>query len=326
MAKILVVAEILDDVLKKTTHSAITAARTIAQGTSGSFDILAIGKGTTTAVNDLAAFGAGCVLVADDDYFAGYVGERYSPTVAAAATGYDVVVITASVFGKDLAPRVASKLGAGYASDIAKVEVVGTKLAYKRAMYAGNAVATMEVTTPVQVVSVRQSEFTPAAASGGASPTKSVAVQKQASADRVEFVSLEEVKSERPELTEAKMVISGGRSLKSADNFRTVLEPLVDLLGAALGASRAACDAGYVANSLQIGQTGKVVAPQLYIAVGISGAIQHLAGMKNSKTIVAINKDAEAPIFQVADYGLVADLFKAVPELTDGVKKLRAEG
>ena len=326
MSKVLVVAEILNGALKKTTLSAITFARTAAQGTSGSFDILAIGKGAAGAAKDLAGFGAGSVLVADDEYFAGYVGERYSPTVAAASKGYDVVVVTASVFGKDLAPRVAAKLGAGYASDISRVEANGGKLTYKRPMYAGNAIATMEITSPVQVVSVRQAEFEAAAPSGGASATSNVAVEKQASADRVEFISLEEVKSERPELTEAKVVVSGGRSLKSSENFKTVLEPLVDAMGAAMGASRAACDAGYVPNNLQVGQTGKVVAPRLYVAVGISGAIQHLAGMKNSKTIVAINKDPEAPIFQVADYGLVADLFKAVPELTDAVKKVRAEG
>jgi electron transfer flavoprotein alpha subunit len=326
MAKVLVVAEILNGALKKTTHSAITFARNVAQGTNGSFDILAIGKGASAAAGELAGFGAGNVLVADDEYLAGYVGERYSPTVAAAAKGYDVIAVTASVFGKDLAPRVASKLGAGYASDISRVEVNGGKLTFKRPMYAGNAIATMEITTPVQVVSVRQAEFEAAAPSGGSSPQQKVNIEKQPAADRVEFLALEEVKSERPELTEAKVVVSGGRSLKSSENFKTVLEPLVDAMGAAMGASRAACDAGYVPNNLQVGQTGKVVAPRLYVAVGISGAIQHLAGMKNSKTIVAINKDPEAPIFQVADYGLVADLFKAVPELTDAVKKLRAEG
>jgi electron transfer flavoprotein alpha subunit len=328
MAKILVVAEITGGTLKKTTLSAITFARTAAQGTGGAFDILAIGKGASGAAKDLVGFGAGTVLIADDDYLANYVGERFAPTVAAVARtgGYDVVAFTASVFGKDLAPRVAARLGAGYASDISRVEVEGGRLVYKRPMYAGNAIATMEVTTPVQVVSVRQSEFAAAAPSGGASPTVNVGVEKNPVAERVEFLSFDEVKSSRPELTEARIVVSGGRSLKSAEGFKTVLEPLVDSLGAAMGASRAACDAGYVPNDLQVGQTGKVVAPQLYIAVGISGAIQHLAGMKNSKTIVAINKDPEAPIFQVADYGLVADLFKAVPEMVEGIKKLRAEG
>ena len=327
MAKILVVAEILNGTLKKTTLSAITFARTASQGTSGAFDILAIGKAAGNVTKDLAGFGAGKLLVADDEYFGGYVGERFSPTVATVAKtgGYDVVVATASVFGKDLAPRVATKLGAGYASDISRVEVQGGKLSYKRPMYAGNAIGAMEVTTALQVITVRQAEFEAAAPSGGASPSEKVAIEKQSSADRVEFLSMDEVKSSRPELTEAKVVVSGGRSLKSSDNFKTVLEPLVDAMGAAMGASRAACDAGYVPNDLQVGQTGKVVAPRLYVAVGISGAIQHLAGMKNSKTIVAINKDPEAPIFQVADYGLVADLFKAVPELTDAVKKVRAE-
>lgn len=328
MAKILVVAEISGGILKKSTLSAITFARTVAQATGGSFDIVAIGKGAANVAHELAGYGAGNVLVADDDYVANYVGERFSPTVATVARtgGYDVVAMTATVFGKDLAPRVAARLGAGLASDISRVEAVGGKLVYKRPMYAGNVIATMSIHTPVQVVTVRQSEFQPASPSGGQSAIQNVAVEKNPVADRVEFLSFEQIKSSRPELTEAKIVVSGGRGLKSAENFKTVLEPLVDALGAAMGASRAACDAGYVPNDLQVGQTGKVVAPQLYIAVGISGAIQHLAGMKNSKVIVAINKDPEAPIFQVADYGLVADLFKAVPELTEAIKKLRAEG
>jgi electron transfer flavoprotein alpha subunit len=329
MAKILVVAELGSGALKKTTHSAITFARTAAQGTAGSFDILALGKGAEGIASQLTGFGAGSVLVADDAYLADYVGERYSPTIAAVAKSgaYDVVVITASAYGKDLAPRVAARLDAGLASDIARVEVEGGKLAYKRPMYAGNAIATMTVTTPVHVVTVRQAEFEAATPSGGASMISKVSIEKQASADKVEFVAFEEsVKSARPELTEASTVVSGGRALKSAEGFKTVLEPLVDAFGAAMGASRAACDAGYVPNDLQVGQTGKVVAPKLYLAVGISGAIQHLAGMKNSKVIVAINKDPEAPIFQVADYGLVADLFKAVPELTEAVKQVKAEG
>jgi len=327
MAKILVVAETAGGSLKKTTHSALSFARTAASGTSGSFDILVLGQGLDGVVQSLRGFGAGTVHVADDAYFANYVGERFSPTVAAVvrAGNYDVVVVTASVFGKDLAPRVGGRLEAGVASDISRLEIVAGKLQYKRPMYAGNAVGTVQITTPIQVVSVRQAEFEAATPSGGESAVAKVSVEKQPSADRVEFLSLTEVKSSRPDLTEAKIVVSGGRALKSSEGFKTVLEPLVDALGAAMGASRAACDAGYVSNDLQVGQTGKVVAPQLYVAVGISGAIQHLAGMKNSKTIVAINKDPEAPIFQVADYGLVADLFKAVPEMTEKVKHLRAD-
>jgi len=322
MSKTLVIAESASGKLKKTTLGAISFARLVGRP----FDILVIGHGVGAVAEELRAYGAQSVLVSDDARFANYVGEAFTPTVAFAAKGYDVVVVTASSFGKDLAPRVAARLGAGLASDIARVVVDGAALAYKRPVFAGNATATMTVNTPVHVVSVRQSEFEAAAPSGGASTVSAVAAQDAPAAARVQFLSFDEVKSERPELAEARVVVSGGRSLKSAENFKTVLEPLVDAFGAALGASRAAVDAGYVPNDLQVGQTGKVVAPGLYVAVGISGAIQHLAGMKNSKVIVAINKDAEAPIFQLADYGLVGDLFKAVPELTEAVKKIRAEG
>ena len=322
MSKTLVIAETSGGKLKKTTLSAIAFATQAGRP----FDILVPGHNVEAAAAELQGYGAGKVLVADGADLANYVGELYAPTVADAAKGYDVVAVTASSFGKDLAPRVAARLGAGLASDISRVSSDGGALTYKRPMYAGNAIGAMQVTTAVQVVSVRQSEFEAATPSGGSSPVEKVAVSPAPLKGRVEFVSFDEVKSERPELTDAKVVVSGGRSLKSSDNFKTVLEPLVDVLGAAMGASRAAVDAGYVPNDLQVGQTGKVVAPRLYIAVGISGAIQHLAGMKNSRTIVAINKDAEAPIFQVADYGLVGDLFKVVPELTEAIKKLRAEG
>jgi len=221
-------------------------------------------------------------------------------------------------------PRVAARLSAGYVSDIRKVNAAGGSVSYERPMYAGNVFGTVSVNTPVQVVTVRQSELEAAAETGGASPIEEVAVTSDAAAQRVEFVSLQSQKSERPELTEAQTVVSGGRALKSGENFKVVLEPLVDAMGAAMGASRAAVDAGYVPGDLQVGQTGKVVAPNLYVAVGISGAIQHLAGMKGSKTIVAINKDKEAPIAQVADYFLVADLFTAVPEMAQKVKALKA--
>ncbi|MFO0607554.1 MAG: electron transfer flavoprotein subunit alpha/FixB family protein [Polyangiales bacterium] len=322
MSKILVVAETSGGRLKKTTHSAITFARKAGLP----FDIAVLGQGVGGAAEELRAFGAGAVIAVDDASLANFVAEAYAPTVADLAKkgGYTVVAMTASSFGKDLSPRVAVRLGAGLAPDISRVENQGGALVYKRPMYAGNATGTMQVTTPVQVVSVRQSEFEAAAPSGGASPVSAGAASPAPNAARVQFVSFEEVKSARPELTEARVVVSGGRSLKSAENFKTVLEPLVDAFGAAMGASRAAVDAGYVPNDLQVGQTGKVVAPGLYVAVGISGAIQHVAGMKNSKVIVAINKDAEAPIFQLADYGLVGDLFKVVPELTDAVRKARA--
>ena len=192
----------------------------------------------------------------------------------------------------------------------------------QRPMYAGNVLATVSIEGSPKVVSVRATAFDPAT-KGSKGEVEKVAVSIDAAAKKTKFVSFNEIKSDRPVLTEARIVVSGGRALKSGENFKTVLEPLVDALGAAMGASRAAVDAGYVPNDLQVGQTGKVVAPQLYIAVGISGAIQHLAGMKDSKIIVAINKDEEAPIFQVSDFGLVADLFKAVPEMVDEVKKLK---
>ncbi|MFO0756650.1 MAG: electron transfer flavoprotein subunit alpha/FixB family protein [Byssovorax sp.] len=320
MADVLVIAELAEGKLKKTTHSAVTFARQAAAALGGTYSILLIGAGASGAAAEAAALGAAKVLVADDASLAHYVAERYAPTVADIGKGFAVVVGTASAFGKDLLPRAAARLGAGYASDVTELIGAGGKLGYKRPMYAGNAFGICSINTAVQVVSVRQSAFAAAEPAGGASPVESVAVSAASgAASRVEFVSLDQVKSERPELTEAKVVVAGGRALK--EKFSDVLDPLADLLGAALGASRAACDAGYAPSDLQVGQTGKVVAPALYFAIGISGAIQHLAGMKGSKVIVAINKDGDAPIFQVSDYGLVADLFQAVPEL---VKQLRA--
>jgi electron transfer flavoprotein alpha subunit len=324
MANVLVVAEFSEGKLKKTTHSALTFAETVAKGTNGSFSILLIGGGAKAASAELAGFGAAKVFVADDASLADYVCERYAPTVVATAKkGFDVLVTAASSYGKDLMPRVAAALGAGYATDISSVKVEGGKLQYKRPMFAGNAYGWCEVTTAIQLVTVRQSEFAPAQPKGGNSPVEAVPVAPpSAGADRVQFVSLDQVKNERPELTEASVVVSGGRALK--ERFKEVLDPLADVLGAAVGASRAACDAGYAPSDLQVGQTGKVVAPKLYFAIGISGAIQHLAGMKGSKVIVAINKDGEAPIFQVADYGLVADLFTAIPELVSEIKKQKS--
>jgi len=318
MSNVLVIAELVDGHVRKSTHSAITFAR----NAGAPFSILLIGAGAQAAAGELAAFGAAKLLVADDASLKDALAERVAPTVAAVAKagGFDVVVVTASSFGKDLAPRVAAKLGAGYAPDIAGVKVDGGKLVFRRPMYAGNAYGYCEITTAVKVVSARQSEFTAAEPSGGASPVEAAAVAPaDAAAARVQFVSMEAAKSERPDLGEARVIVSGGRALK--ERFAEVLDPLASLVGAAVGASRAACDAGYAPPELQVGQTGRVVAPALYVAIGISGAIQHLAGMKGSKTIVAINKDPEAPIFQVADYGLVQDLFTAVPELVNELKK-----
>lgn len=322
MPNVLVVAEAAEGKLKKTTHSAVTFAKKAAAAVGGTYDLLLIGDGVAAAAADAAALGAAKVLVAEDASLKGYVAERYAPTVADLGKGYAVVVGTASAFGKDLLPRVAARLGAGYAGDITEVLVEDGKLAYKRPMFAGNAYGVCRVTTAVQVVTVRQSAFPAAEPGGAAAPIEKAAVSAPSgAAARIEFVALDQVKNERPELTEARVVVAGGRALK--ERFKEVLDPLADLFTAALGASRAACDAGYAASDLQVGQTGKVVAPQLYFAIGISGAIQHLAGMKGSKVIVAINKDGEAPIFQVSDYGLVADLFAAVPELVKAVQAAR---
>jgi len=323
MANVLVVAEFADGKVKKTTHSAITFARQAVEKTGGAFSILVIGSGAAAGAAEVKGFGAAKVIVADDPSLKNYLAETYAPTVAAAAKGFDVVVGTASAYGKDLMPRVAARLGGGYVGDITEVGADGGALTYKRPMFAGNAFGVAKIATPVHVVTVRQSAFQPAEPSGGESPVSEEKVAAVgAAASRVEFLGVETVKSERPELTEARVVVSGGRALK--EKFDEVLAPLADALGAAVGASRAACDAGYCPSDLQVGQTGKIVAPQLYFAIGISGAIQHLAGMKGSKVIVAINKDAEAPIFQVADYGLVADLFVAVPELVTKVKAAKA--
>jgi electron transfer flavoprotein alpha subunit len=317
MAGTLVIAELEGGKPRSTTFSAVAFAKQL----GAPFAILAIGPGAAGAANDLGGFGATKVITVDDPQVKDYVVEKFAPTVAKIAKdgGFDTVAVTASSFGKDLAPRVAAKLGAGYAPDINAVKVDGGKRLYRRPTYAGNAFSWLEITAPIQVVSVRQTEFAAAAPSGGASPVEAGAFAgADPAAARVEFVKVEVGKSERPDLGEARVVVSGGRSLK--EQFKQVLEPLADALGAAIGASRAACDAGYAAPELQVGQTGRTVAPQLYVAVGISGAIQHIAGMKASKTIVAINKDPEAPIFQISDYGLVADLFTAVPEMVKELK------
>ena len=322
MADILVVAEIVGGQVKKATFSAVGFARAASADLGGAFDILAIGAGAANVAGQLGGYGARKVLVADDASLAGYTTERFAPIAAAAGKAYGVVVATATTNGKDLLPRVAAKLGAGYAPDITGFKAEGGALSYKRPMYAGNAYGWMKINTAIQVVGVRQTDFAPAEPSGGASAVEKVAIVADPAAAQVEFLAFETVKSERPDLAEAKVVVSGGRSVK--EKFMEVLAPLADTLGGAIGASRAACDAGFAPTELQVGQTGKVVAPQLYIAVGISGAIQHLAGMKGSKVIVAVNKDPEAPIFQVADYGLVADLFATVPELTSAVKAAKA--
>jgi electron transfer flavoprotein alpha subunit len=300
---------------------AVRAGQVLAEKTGGTCSAAVLGTGVDELAAELATYGLKTVYAVEHAALEHYVADAYAQALAALATdhGFDAVVATSSAVGKDLLPRVAVRLDAGMACDITGINGDGT---FVRPMYAGNAIATISVDTPRKVVSVRATAFD-ASAKGATGAVERVAATIDAAALRMKFIGFNETKSDRPVLTEARIVVSGGRGLKNGENFTTVLEPLVDAMGAAMGASRAAVDAGFVPNDLQVGQTGKVVAPELYVAVGISGAIQHLAGMKDSKVIVAINKDEEAPIFQVADYGLVADLFKAVPDMKDAVEKLK---
>ena len=293
--------------MKDATLAAVTAA-----GKLGEVHLLVAGSGCATVAEQAAKVaGVAKVHLADDAAYAHGLAENVAPLVAQLMASHDAFVAPATTTGKNIAPRVAALLDVMQISDILSVE--GPKT-FTRPIYAGNAIATVESSDAKLVITVRGTAFEKAATEGGSVAIE--AVSGPGDAGLSSFVSSEIAKSERPELTSAKVIVSGGRALKDAATFEEVLTPLADKLGAGIGASRAAVDAGYVPNDYQVGQTGKIVAPEVYIAVGISGAIQHLAGMKDSKTIIAINKDEDAPIFQVADIGLVADLFKAVPELT----------
>ena len=303
---ILVIAEQTEGELNAQTLNAIAAAKEI----GGDIHVLVAGQNCGAAAEAAAKVeGVAKVLKADSAEYAHGLAENLAPLVVKLAADYSHLLAVANTFGKNLMPRVAALLDVQQISDISGVESADT---FVRPIYAGNAMATVQSNDPIKVITVRTTAFEPAAAEGGSTAIEEVASAGDAGLSR--FVGQELTQSDRPELTSARIVISGGRGMQSGDNF-VMLERLADKLGAAVGASRAAVDAGFVPNDYQVGQTGKVVAPDLYIAVGISGAIQHLAGMKDSKVIVAINKDEEAPIFQVADYGLVADLFQAVPEL-----------
>ncbi len=306
----LVIAEHDNAQLKSATLSAVAAAAAI----GGDIHVLVAGSGAQ-AVADQAAKVAGVskVILADGASLEYGLAENVAAQVLEIAGNYSHILFPATASGKNVAPRVAAKLDVAQISDIIAVESADT---FQRPIYAGNAIATVQSSDNVKVITVRTTAFDAAAAEGGSAAVEAVAAV--ADSGQSSFVGREFAKSDRPELAGASVVVSGGRGLGSAENFK-ILDPLADKLGAALGASRAAVDAGYAPNDWQVGQTGKIVAPQLYVAVGISGAIQHLAGMKDSKVIVAINKDAEAPIFGVADYGLAADLFQAVPELTNAL-------
>ncbi len=301
----LVIAEHDNGSLKASTLNTVTAAAQC----GGDVHVLVAGHQCDAAAAAAAQIaGVSKVLVADAEAFANGLAENVAAQALAIAKNYSHVLAPATAYGKNILPRVAASLDVGQISEITKVESPDT---FERPIYAGNAIATVQSIDAIKVITVRTTGFDAAAAGGSAAIEKLDAV---ADSGKSAFVSRELAKSDRPELTAAKVIVSGGRGMGSGENFK-ILEPLADKLGAAMGASRAAVDAGYVPNDWQVGQTGKIVAPQLYIAVGISGAIQHLAGMKDSKTIVAINKDPEAPIFSVADYGLVGDLFEAVPAL-----------
>ncbi len=307
----LVIAEHDNASIKGATLNTVTAAAEIAKLGGGEVHVLVAGHNAGSAAQAAARIaGVAKVIHADGEALAHGLAENIAAQVLALAPAYSHILFPATAGGKNCAPRVAAKLDLAQVSEITKVLSPDS---FERPIYAGNAIATVQSLDAKKLITVRSTGFDAAAASGGSAAVEKIAVV--AASGKSSFVSSEIARSERPELTAAKIVVSGGRALGSAEKFNEVITPLADKLGAAIGASRAAVDAGYAPNDLQVGQTGKIVAPQLYIACGISGAIQHLAGMKDAKVIVAINKDPEAPIFSVADYGLEADLFQAVPEL-----------
>ena len=304
---VLVIAEHDNASLKGATLNTVTAAAAC----GGDVHVLIAGHNAGAAAQAAAQIaGVAKVIHADGDSLAHGLAENVAAQVLAIAGNYSHILFPATASGKNVAPRVAAKLDVAQISDITKVIAADT---FERPIYAGNAIATVQSADSVKIITVRTTGFDAAAATGGAAAVETAAATPDAG--KSTFMGSEIAKSDRPELTAAKIIVSGGRALGSKEKFDEVITPLADKLGAAIGASRAAVDAGYAPNDWQVGQTGKIVAPQLYVAAGISGAIQHLAGMKDSKVIVAINKDPEAPIFSVADYGLVADLFTAVPEL-----------
>jgi electron transfer flavoprotein alpha subunit len=309
----LLLAEHDNKSLKDATNKALTAAKAL----GGDVHVLVAGK-DARGVADAAAKldGVGKVLIADGASYEHMLAEPLAALIVSLAPGYDAIVAAATTTGKNVLPRVAALLDVMQISDIVKVIAPDT---FERLIYAGNAVQQVRSKDKIKVITVRTATFQPTGA-GGSAPTETAAPAADPSLSA--FVGEELSKSDRPELTSAKIIVSGGRARQSRENFTKYIEPVADKLGAAVGASRAAVDAGYAPNDWQVGQTGKVVAPELYVAVGISGAIQHLAGMKDSKVIVAINKDEEAPIFQVADYGLVADLYQALPELAQELGKI----
>ncbi len=311
----LVLAEHDNASLKAATLNAISAAQKI----DGDVHVLVVGSGCKAVAETAAKVkGVSKVLLVDDARYKAPLAETVAPVVVALAPKYAAVLTASTSIGKNILPRAAALLDVAQISDIVGVVSGDT---FVRPIYVGNALATVQSSDKLKVITVRTTAFPAAEATGGSASVEAVAASDDPGLSK--FVSQELSKSERPELAGAKIVVSGGRGMQNGENFKTLLEPLADALGAAVGASRAAVDSGFVPNDYQVGQTGKIVAPDLYVAVGISGAIQHLAGMKDSKVIVAVNKDEEAPIFQIADYGLVGDLFKVVPELEAEIRKVK---
>ena len=324
MSNVLVVAEHFDGELKKVSLPTITFGLKAKELLEGELIVLVLGEGVDGVAAEVAKLeGVDRVLVHDSDVFANYLAENYAPAVLAAVeeTEAEIVVAPSSSSGKDFMPRVAAKLEAAQISDAIDIFDGDEGITYKRPIWAGNIITSLISESDVTCVTVRTSAFDTAKAGDDEAEIEEFDTEVEAS-EAAEFISFDKIQSDRPELTDADVVIAGGRGLKARENFE-MLEELADLLGGAVGASRAAVDSNMAPNDWQIGQTGKVVAPNLYVAIAISGAIQHLAGMKNSKVIVAINKDPEAPIFQVSDYGLVADAFKVVPELTKALTDAR---
>lgn len=322
MAKVLVVAEHDDGQLKPPTLSAVACAQKVIAEAGGSFEILVIGENVGGVAEPLRPCGASAVLAADHAQLRHPLGDKYAHVVAQVARerGATMVAATASTFSKDILPRAAALLDAGMLSDVTDVRLAGEDFIFKRVMFAGNVIATVTLDGPVKFLTVRAAAFAHRPSCPELSPLVNLPVAAGSLPAFTEYQGREVKRTNRPDSTEARVVVSGGRGIKNAEDFERLIGGLADALGGAVGSSRALVDAGVTPNSLQVGQTGKIVAPDLYIAVGISGAIQHLAGMKDTKVIVAINKDLEAPIFEVADFGLVGDAYQVVPELVAKLK------
>jgi len=316
MSSVCIIAEHQNGKFKKSTLNAITFGKDAAKKLGAELCVVVMGHNISGVADGLKSYGASKIIVADDAGLENYIAEQWAHVAADAAQKYEAVVVgmASGTTGKDMMPRVAVKLNSGMGSDI--IEFDGTT--FKRGMWAGNALATIDITTLVKVVTIQTTAFAAAKTMDGESVFEQLDVSLPQSKTR--FVEMRQTVSQRPDPTEASVVITGGRGVNGAENFK-IIERLADIFGGAVGATRAAVDAGWVPNDLQIGQTGKMVAPDLYVAAGLSGSIQHQAGMKNSKVIVAINKDEEAPIFEIADFGIVADLFKVIPEMSDLLEK-----